>query len=348
MNPSRYLYPWLKPTFQALISDKLPQSLLIHGQAGIGKLGFGLTLANQILCEGSSSKPCGECNACRWFAGGNHPDFIGVLPEELQNQLPHSAQASEGVVEKKSASEDKKLSKFIKIEQIRGCISGLELGTHRGGRKVLLIYPVEAMQTAAANSLLKALEEPPPNTVMILITHHLDQILPTIRSRCRLLGIGRPTDSESLLWLKSNPKISSQPIEKIETLLRECSGSPLMVLEQIENKSPIDTSFILEALIKGKSLDWLTLSESTSKLPILDVINLVQRWAFDLQLYKQTQKINYYPQYQTNLKKLSETASTEKILSFNKLVSEAKRRALHPLIPKLQLEALLMQYSQIF
>ena len=342
--------PWLTSSLKAITDKNLvPQSLLINGAKGIGKLNFGFHLANFLLCEGEN-KPCSICNACRWFRAGNNPDFIGVLPEDLQFLLPeHATDDFRDKSELITLGEDKKLSKFIKIDQIRESISNLNLGSYRSGKRVLLIYPVESMQVAAANSLLKALEEPPKNSHFILITHQLDQVLPTIRSRCQLVNIPKPSIQDGLNWvLKSNPT-SKLSINEITQFLKESGGSPLRVLENIKSGNRTESAdAILHTLAQGKLIDVVASAANFSKLSIQFFINILQMWIFDLHLLKHTGSVYYYHNMIKDLENLSKNIELTTLISFYKSVIKAKSLESHPLAIRLQIESLLIQYIQIF
>ena len=342
--------PWLKSTFNLLSEEnKVPNSLLISGPKGIGKLSLGLHLANFLLCEGIN-KPCAVCNACRWFRAGNHPDFIGVFPEDLQFLLPqHTSSLTIHQKESTSNIDDKKLSKFIKIDQIRESISNLNLGSYRAGKRVLLIYPVESMQIAAANSLLKSLEEPPQNSHFILITHQLDQVIPTIRSRCRLVNIPKPSLEAGVNWiLKFNPT-NKFSINEITQLVKESGGAPFRALEKIKNGNIIEGSgAILHTLAQGKHIDIVSCASNFSKFAINDFINILQIWIFDLQLLKQTGTVYYHKDMTSYLENLSPRFDLSSLMHFSKSVLKARNLASHPLAIKLQIESLLIQYTQIF
>ena len=193
--------PWLKPLWESLDFANFPNAILLHGQSGIGKFSFSVELAKALLCENSNTaiKPCNRCEACHWFDTGNHPDFIALVPETHRKLLPHADYEGDETPKRgKTARDDdgdsseKKEKKNISIEETRHAIENLSIGSHRGGNRVILIYPLEMLRTDSANTLLKSLEEPPANTIFILLADRVDRVLPTIRSRCRLLTAPRP------------------------------------------------------------------------------------------------------------------------------------------------------------
>jgi len=155
----------------AVRGGRLHSSYLFVGQSGIGKRRVALYLAQMLNCLKNKGEgyPCGECASCRKIETGTHPD-VAVL----------------SVLEEKS---------WISIEQIREMISGLQYRALSGGYNVRIIDDAHLIKEDAANSLLKILEEPPANTVIILITPAPRSLPPTILSRCLLVKFGIFSDS---------------------------------------------------------------------------------------------------------------------------------------------------------
>ncbi|MGC2037078.1 MAG: DNA polymerase III subunit delta', partial [Paraburkholderia caledonica] len=175
------IYPWQADDWNRLqqLRDHWPHALLLHGQAGIGKLRFAQHLAQGLLCEDQrdNGKPCGACVACNWFTQGNHPDYRIVVPEALAAEAGIGNGAEEKA-EKADGDEGKKTrapSKEIKIEQIRGLLGFVGVGSHRGGARVVVLAPGEALNIAAANALLKTLEEPPAGVVFLMVSARIDR-----------------------------------------------------------------------------------------------------------------------------------------------------------------------------
>lgn len=203
-------YPWQQQDWQQCCaqqaSSKLPHALLIAGPKGIGKRHFSEALAQYLLCESPvSDLACGKCRACQLNKGGNHPDLMVIQPEDD--------------------------SKGIKIDQVRKLTEALGKTAQQGGFKVVILDPAEAMNANASNALLKSLEEPQANTLLILISHGASQILPTIKSRCQLRLMAMPRREQVLHWIA--PLISGANIAG-EVLVDAARGAPLLALALLE------------------------------------------------------------------------------------------------------------------
>jgi DNA polymerase-3 subunit delta' len=170
--------PWLQKYWeqstQALAQGRLAHALLISGCAGLGKLDFAYQLAQRILCQGMSTEACGECPSCHWFRAQSHPDFRVITPEEDKKQ--------------------------IGVGQIRDLTAALTK-TGYGRYQVVILHPAETMNRASANALLKTLEEPNGEVILLLVCDHPAALLPTIRSRCREMRVQQPPTDVALDWL---------------------------------------------------------------------------------------------------------------------------------------------------
>ncbi len=362
---------WLQPLWDSLDFSKLPHAILLHGQAGIGKFAFAVELSKALLCESAgNSRPCNQCEACHWFNTGNHPDFIALVPETHRKLLPQTDFESEDAP-KRSKSErddvdteanDKKEKKTISIEETRSAIEGLAIGSHRGGARVILIYPLELLRPDSANTLLKSLEEPPANTIFVLLADCVDRVLPTIRSRCRLLVAPRPERTQGLSWLKSQlTSVAGMKINEseIETIYDEQGGAPYAVLDFINARHHKDekdeltisiaaSRLLLQAMAQGSHTPWLETAEKIHKAQIGYLLATMQRWVSDIQVVAQGGDLRYYPKHATTLQNLSNSARAPKLFAFWMSLVQARRSENHPLASCIQIEALLSQYQQVF
>jgi DNA polymerase-3 subunit delta' len=372
MEKHNQVAPWLQPLWNSLDFEKFPNAILLHGQAGIGKFAFAVQRTKSLLCEASNAthKPCHQCEACHWFNTGNHPDFIALVPETHRKLLPQADYEADDSPKKTKAARDdadsetseKKEKKNISIEETRSAIESLSIGSHRGGNRVILIYPLEMLRSDSANTLLKSLEEPPANTIFILLADRVDRVLPTIRSRCRLLAAPRPDRDQGLTWLNAQlPGIPGMRASDsdIASIYDEQGGAPYSVLDSLiarHNKDEKDdltiaiaaSRFLLQSMAQGGRISWLETAEKIHKAQYSFLLATMQRWVSDLQLVSQGGNPRYYPKHLSTLKGLSQTARVPKLLQYWKSLVQARRTENHPLASRIQLEALLSQYQQIF
>ncbi|MGE5638913.1 MAG: DNA polymerase III subunit delta' [Clostridia bacterium] len=230
-------HPWNEPVFESVRGRlaSLPHALLLHGPRGVGKLALAERLAQLLLCEAAEKeKPCGRCEGCRWLAAGNHPDFRRLEPEALAAAT--AAETEEGAEDSSAAAPARKgkPSLEIKIEQVRQLAAFLNVGSHRGGRRVALVHPAEDMNANAANALLKSLEEPPPGAMFLLVSHRPARLLPTIRSRCVAIPVPLPPRDVAAKWL------AAQKLRDADRWLAYAGGAPLRALEYAEAGAGVD------------------------------------------------------------------------------------------------------------
>ncbi|MCP3977952.1 MAG: DNA polymerase III subunit delta' [bacterium] len=160
-----------------LDNDRVPHAMLFQGPENVGKATTALAFAACLLCETRGSVACGRCDPCRLLEAGTHPDCI-MLGLEAKPSSPSGRKKSAGPI----APED--LRKIITVDQIRGMAQHVGLAPRMGRHRVFLIDPADQMNAEAQNALLKTLEEPPGQAVLLLIARRPNLLLPTVRSRC--------------------------------------------------------------------------------------------------------------------------------------------------------------------
>jgi DNA polymerase-3 subunit delta' len=198
---------WLDPTWQRLNrirrQGRLPQALLLLGAEGIGKQVLATRLASALLCEDTleDGRVCGRCSSCGWLRAGTHPDLMVVEPAEV--------------------------GKTIRVDQIRALCTELAMTSHAGRYKVAIIRPAEAMNANAANSLLKTLEEPTDDTLLMLLTASPGRLPATIRSRCQHVRLVLPQLEVARHWLESQ---GFSP-EEAGRCIQMGGGAPLKAME---------------------------------------------------------------------------------------------------------------------
>lgn len=250
------LLPWQRAPWSALARarqrGRLPHALLVTGPSGVGKRRFIDVVARSLLCAAPDADymPCGTCTDCTLAAAGTHPDYWRTCPD------PESK------------------SNEIGIDAIRRLVAGDGLTSHRAVARVMVVDPAHRLTVAAANGLLKTLEEPAAGTLLILITEHPSRLPATVRSRCLFLTLPVPPREQVLAWLGEQ----DSPVSDWSVPLAWARGAPLAALElagaeEVKRRDQAFDGFeavglgrrdpLLEAaawkdLELGLSLGWLT------------------------------------------------------------------------------------------
>ena len=197
---------------------RMPHAWLFTGQANIGKFKSAVALAQKFNCSKADEDACGKCNYCLQIKEDNFPDFLVLRPE----------------------------GKYIKIDQVRKSLNWLNLHPDQAKKRVLILDGAENLGKEAANSLLKTLEEPDPNTIIILIAVSTKKLPETILSRChqiRFLPLSREIIEQIL---RRNNDLSE---ELVQFLSLYGMGSI---------KINIANSFEIMKKIQNTAIKWLT------------------------------------------------------------------------------------------
>ena len=210
--PAARLLPWQANAAgqlgRAWTANRLPHALLVQGADGVGKRAFAAWIACAVLCENSKDAAlecCGRCASCALVKAGSHPDLQWIVPEEDKTQ--------------------------ISIDQVRAATERLGKTSYRQGYKVAIIDPAHQMTLAAANGVLKTLEEPSGASLLILVTSRPSALPATVRSRCQKITVSRPSRDEATRWLRSETGRDVQP-----GLLEFAGGAPLRALAYADGR----------------------------------------------------------------------------------------------------------------
>jgi DNA polymerase-3 subunit delta' len=331
MNP----LPWHRGALERLLADRdrLPHAVLVYGTAGTGKTEFARALGAGILCETPrKGLACGTCASCHWLSQDNHPDYREVVPEAAAED----AAEDDG----EAVKPEKAKSLVIKIDQIRAVADFMALTTHRAGYRVLLINPAEALHPGAANSLLKTLEEPPPRTLIVLVSDRIARLLPTIRSRCRLLALPLPPRAEALAWLKA------EGVEEPEAALAAAGGAPLLARDLAQPEEAQLRRRLLQELAKPSGADALAFAATIERGSVERFVHWMQTWVHDLVRVRLAGTVRHHGDFAAALQARARTADLEALYELDRALAEARGLASHPLNARLLAEHLLMSYNR--
>lgn len=228
-------YPWLRPHFEQLIgsyqAERGHHALLIQALPGMGDDALIYAITRFLMCQQPEGhKSCGKCRGCQLMQAGTHPDYYTLEPEKGKSTLG--------------------------IDAVREVSEKLYEHARLGGAKVVWLKDAAILTEAAANALLKTLEEPPEKTWFFLSCREPGRLLATLRSRCRLHHLAAPQEAWSLTWL-SREVTASQ--EAMLAALRLSSGAPAAALALLQK----DVWSQREALCRAvetalDSGDWLS------------------------------------------------------------------------------------------
>ncbi len=327
-------YPWQHDDWQRLAAEfaRLPNAWLFTGPAGIGKSEFAHQVAQALLCEapGTGHHACGQCQACHWFAAGNHPDYRLLAPAQDEDD-------DDG----KEGKATKRKLPVIKIDGVRAVIEFAHLSSHRGGRRVVVVEPAESLNPAAANALLKVLEEPPADVVFLLVSGAPQRLLPTIKSRCRQFPLTAPQPAVALAWLQQ------QGVDGAEAELAFHGGMP--IFEHDAELATLRRDFV-QALTQPALASLLAAVEKLDrhKLPLALPLQWLGKWLHDLASLKLAGSLRYYPAMHDAQQRLLPRLDVHKLMACQRELNALVPFGQHTLVTRLQLEALLMHYIKAF
>jgi len=334
--------PWQDALWQqiAALGERLPHALLLHGARGTGKRHFMQALAQRLLCESpAAGQACGACPGCQLMAADNHPDLRWLVPE-IDQPLRDDGGADDA--EPAAAARATRASRAILIDAVRGVAEFLALAPHRGGRRIVLLAPAEALNGPAANALLKLLEEPPAGAIFLAVSDELDAVLPTVRSRCVLLRAPLPSPAAALAWLRA------QGVERAEERLAEAGGAPMELAAGADDERALAEDLkarLLELLGRGPRLSAAEVTLAVPReVPLPAAIRLFQRWGWDLLAERAAGRVRYYPRHQPKIVALARSCDPERMLAWLAQLTEAQATAEHPLNAKLAVERALFDY----
>lgn len=316
------IYPWNQTAWQQLQAQRqagrLAHAYLFQGPSGIGKQDLADAFAASLLCQqpAADGTACGRCGACQQFAAGTHPDALSLAPEPGKTQ--------------------------IQIDPVRQLTRRLGLKSHQGGFKVACIEGAHRLNLAAANSLLKTLEEPTDNTVLVLITDQPSRLLATIRSRCQGLRFAPPPAALARDWLANRVGEGDADL-----LLALADGAPLTALALAEGEHLTQRRAWFDqwqALIDGRqdavavAADW---AGETGTAPLV----WMSQWLMDLIRLQQGETAIRNPDLLEPMQDMTEDMDPVTLHNLLEQVWQALRMAATPVNRQALIEDLLIAWT---
>jgi DNA polymerase-3 subunit delta' len=307
---------------RALAQDLLPHAFLFTGVEGVGKKSTALTLAKVVNCQNSASGDCcDQCISCRKAASGNHPD-INLIERE---------------------------GPFIKIEQIRALKHRLRFKPLEGRYRVTVIDNSQHLKAEAANALLKVLEEPPADNLIILTAIETTALLPTIVSRCLHLPFQPLATVEISAHLN---KIHSISPERAAVIARLAGGSLSRAIDLLDEKKLDRRNLILETVSEIHKSGLTDLLAATSRwkgdnLDLQQDLEWLKTWIRDLlvEKFEATDSVGLLnSDLAHKIKIMASHMSSDHLLQFFDLVCTVQGAIGYNVNRRLSLETLLLLF----
>jgi len=314
-----------------------------------------------------SGTACGHCRSCRWLGRSTslqHPDLRRLRPDadsddedanpaagpDTEGQQPTAGSSrsedSDSAVDTgdgRSGKAAPRRSREIRIESIRALASFLQTGSHRNRGKVIWIQPAEAMNFAAANALLKALEEPAAGCLFILSCENLSRLMPTIRSRCLQIRVrppppGRARDALAALHPHAN--------QSFDFALGLSGHAPWSASQRIADHLLVEQAAWLHTLAHLPG-DWFTqLAEAWAQQRPLSWFEVLERWSVDLLCSAHRLQSVYFPHLEQQAARRAAQSTLAALLALQASLRDVKRLLNHPLNPRLLAETALIAYAR--
>jgi DNA polymerase-3 subunit delta' len=332
------IHPWNQELWQNLTlePERSNHALLFNGDAGLGKQDLAFALAHLVITDSHSQSEA-------LFNAGSHPDLHVIMPE---------AQIKENLLgdfaKRYTEQHSGKPKKTITIEQVRRLSRSLDTHPHISSHRVILIFHAETMNRNAANALLKSLEEPPAQTLFIIVSDELSKLAKTVRSRCSLVPFRQPEFAPARAWLQLNGTL---PESDINTYLSMANNQPLEAIRLFEEDylgalktvfTDVNNLWMRRAEVTQVAKNWQTLGTAKS-------VDILQKLATDLlrSSLSNSPKAVFFPVQQSWVSSVSAKFSKPKLLALIDELNYAKKMLATTVDELLVLETLSNNFSKL-
>lgn len=247
--------PWTEPAFRQVTEEvsagRLAHALLVQGESGIGIANLGVAIAGYRLCMQPADDRCGACKSCQLLDANTHPDLMTI--------------------------ETTGKAEVVKVDQIREAVGFLSQTPQISAWKLVVVLDAHRMNHNAANALLKVLEEPPGNSLLLLVTERPQLLLPTVRSRCRNLLVTSPNVSQTKVHCLENGVEDTQ----LEILLPLLGPRPIEICDWVVEKRLADWQALEAGLVKlvAKEMPTAKLTDSLKDVGLTDILEWMMKMA---------------------------------------------------------------------
>ncbi len=310
----------------AVRHQRVPQAYVFSGHEGVGKKFTALMLAKALNCRETHDDACERCISCQKINSGNHPDVRILEPD----------------------------GQFIKIDQIREMQKDVGYKPFEGRRKVYILDHAETMRPEAANALLKTLEEPPDECLIILVTANVYALLPTVLSRCQFVRFVALSVEKLVAFLEQKAQLTSERARLIASLAEGCPGRAIsMDAEQaLEKRDMVEKLFqtISSGVQDVRILFTQVEALLSQKEAIHDYLDIMLVWYRDMYLLHEqgSTKLVANSDAIERLTQTAERLSARQIKRLFDSVYHAKRDILRNANLQLTLEVMLISLTEVY
>lgn len=289
----------------AIATKKVSHAYIINGERSSGKEFIARIFAMALQCEKGEVEPCGECHSCKQALGNNQPDIVYVSHEK-----PNT----------------------IGVEDIRTQINGdIMIKPYSSPRKIYIMNEGEKMTVQAQNALLKTLEEPPEYAVILILTTHVEALLPTILSRCVVLNMKPVPDTLVKKYLMEELEVPDYKANICVAFARGNIGKAKLLASSEEFEKVKDEAITLVKYINDMEINEIVkaIKKITEyKFDVNDYLDILSAWYRDVLLFKATKDVNslIFKEEIQQIMKVSDRSTYEGIETIVNALQQAKRR----------------------
>lgn len=296
----------LKEHLQNAISmNKVSHAYIINGERSSGKEFIARIFAMTLQCEKGQTEPCGECHSCKQALSNNQPDIIYISHEK-----PNT----------------------IGVEDIRGQINNdIGIKPYSSPRKIYIMNEGEKMTVQAQNALLKTLEEPPEYAVILILTTHVEALLPTILSRCVVLHMKPVSDALVKKYLMEELGVPDYKANICVAFARGNIGKAKLLASSEEFEKVKEEAITLVKYINDMEINEIVKAIkkiNEYKFDVNDYLDILSVWYRDVLLYKATKDINslIFKDELQQIRRVADRSTYEGIENIVNALQQAKRR----------------------
>lgn len=338
------IHPWNTEHWQDLTGQAghNNHALLFSGQTGLGKFDLAMAFAHHVLTQ-SQSQP----QSADLFNAASHPDFHVLMTEQKAIDLGEEQLVSL-FAQRYFEQHSGKPKKNISIDQVRKLGSAISTHPHISEYRVVLVVDAEKMNFNAANAILKNLEEPPANTLFVLVSDEVSSLPKTVRSRCSMVQFRTPSYEAGRQWLSQQQRM---PEHDIDTHLAMANNQPLLALRMFEQEFIAHLKSIFTDLngLWSHKREATAVAKNWQDLGSAVTIDVLQKLFADVMRYRAAAEppAVFFPVQQSWVASISSKFDHSRLLALQDYMNQAKQLLATTVDELLVMETLSVKCAQL-